>query len=128
MGRSRGGLTTKINTLVDAGGRSIALELTEGQAHDEHILLADRAYDSDALRHTLAELGAWANIRPMTGRTKHCLQRLGLPAAQCRRAFFSKMIHFRGVATRYDKRDHNFLASVKLAALRVWLRSYELVT
>jgi transposase len=34
MGRSRGGLTTKIHALVDANGNPIALKLTEGQAHD----------------------------------------------------------------------------------------------
>ena len=58
MGRSRGGLTTKIHALVDADGRPIALKLTEGQAHDGRsaddmletvrdgaILLADRASD-----------------------------------------------------------------------------------
>ena len=63
MGRSRGGLTTKIHAVVDANGNPIALKLSEGQAHDGRsaadmldtvgdgqILLADRAYDSDALR------------------------------------------------------------------------------
>lgn len=35
MGRSRGGLTTKIHALVDAIGRPILLKLTEGQAQDE---------------------------------------------------------------------------------------------
>ena len=62
MGRSRGVLTTKIHALVDTEGRPIRLKLTEGQAHygrsaadmfetlkAGHILLADRAYDSDAL-------------------------------------------------------------------------------
>ncbi|TWB10133.1 hypothetical protein FBZ99_1122 [Rhizobium sp. ERR 1071] len=34
MGRSRGGLTTKIHALVDADGRPIRLKLTAGQAHD----------------------------------------------------------------------------------------------
>ena len=34
MGRSRGGLTTKIHALVDANGLPVALKLTEGQAHD----------------------------------------------------------------------------------------------
>jgi hypothetical protein len=33
MGRSRGGLTTKIHALVDANGLPIAIKLTEGQAH-----------------------------------------------------------------------------------------------
>lgn len=83
MGRSRGGLTTKIHALVDAEGRPIRLKLTEGQAHDGrsaagmletveagHILLADRAYDSDALRAEMAARGAWANVRAMPNRVK----------------------------------------------------------
>ena len=82
MGRSRGGLTTKIHALVDAEGLPIALKLTEGQAHDGRsaqdmletlttgrILLADRAYDSDALRQSLLDRGAWANVKPMPNRT-----------------------------------------------------------
>ncbi len=34
------------------------------------VLLADRAYDSDALRSALADRGAWANIKPMPRRVK----------------------------------------------------------
>ena len=81
MGRSRGGLTTKIHAVVDANGNPFHLKLTEGQAHDGRsaddmlgsvgkgqTLLADRAYDSDALRNTLAERGAKANIKPMPNR------------------------------------------------------------
>ena len=34
MGRSRGGLTTKIHALVDANGLPVTLKLSEGQAHD----------------------------------------------------------------------------------------------
>jgi transposase len=81
MGRSRGGLTTKIHALVDACGLPIRLKITEGQAHDgrsaqdmidtverEDVLLADRAYDSNALRQTLAARGATANVKPMPNR------------------------------------------------------------
>jgi len=32
------------------------------------ILLADRAYDSDALRNSLSRRGAWANVKPMPNR------------------------------------------------------------
>jgi len=42
--------------------------------------------------------------------------------------FFNKLKHFRAVATRYDKRDDNFLASIQLASIRIWLRNYESVT
>ncbi len=136
MGRSRGGLTTKIHALVDANGLPIALKLTEGQAHDGksaadmleglgdgQILLADRGYDSDALREALNERGAWGNIKPMPGR-------INIPPFSAFlyryrnlvERFFSKLKHFRAVATRFEKHDANYLALVKLAASRIWMR------
>ena len=93
------------------------------------MLIADRAYDSDAIRARLAADGVWANIRPLGCRKE--------PPAFCRwvyrqrnevERFFNKLKHFRAVATRYDKNDDNFLASIQLASLRIWLRSYESVT
>ena len=42
--------------------------------------------------------------------------------------FFNRLKHFRAVATRYDKRDDNFLASIQLASIRIWLRHNESVT
>ena len=92
------------------------------------ILLADRAYDSDALREQMAQRGVWTNIpsRPnrlepppfseWVYRQRNAVER-----------FFNKLKHFRAVATRYDKRDDNYLASVKLASLRIWLRFNESV-
>lgn len=142
MGRSRGGLTTKIHALVDIEGRPIRLKLTEGQAHDGRsaadmfetvragtVLLGDRAYDSDGLRASLKDRGAWACIRPMP-------TRVNIPAfspwlyrqRNAVERFFNKLKHFRAVATRYDKRDDNFLASIQLASIRIWLRTYESVT
>ncbi len=142
MGRSRGGLTTKIHALVDAMGRPIRLKLTEGQAHDGRsagdmfdtveagtILLADRAYDSDELRDKLAARGAWGNIRPMPNRVRHPVFSPGVYRQRnAVERFFNKLKHFRAVATRYDKRDDNYLASGQLAAMRIWRRTYESVT
>ena len=39
--------------------------------------------------------------------------------------FFSKLKHFRRIATRYDKLAANFLAMAQLASVRLWLRAYE---
>lgn len=39
--------------------------------------------------------------------------------------FFSKLKHFRRVATRYAKLAANFLAMIQLASRRLWLRAYE---
>ena len=142
MGRSRGGLTAKIHAVVDADGLPIALKLTAGQAHDGRsaegmleslgtgdILLADRGYDSDTLRDQMAARGAWANIKPMPNRKN-------VPAFSAFlyryrnliERFFNRLKHFRAVATRYDKRDDNFLASIQLASIRIWLRHNESVT
>ena len=136
MGRSRGGLTTKIHAVVDANGNPIALKLSEGQAHDGRsaadllgtvragqILLADRGYDSDALRAAMAERGAWANIKPMPNRVNVPVFSAWL--YQWRNLverFFSKLKHFRAVATRFEKHDANYLALIKLAASRIWMR------
>jgi transposase len=142
MGRSRGGLTTKIHALVDAIGRPILLKLSEGQAHDGRsatdmydslragqTLLADRAYDSNALRQSLADRGALANIRLMPNRINLPDFDAGLYRKRNHvERFFNKLKHFRAIATRYDKRDDNFLASIQLASIRIWLRTNESVT
>jgi hypothetical protein len=38
---------------------------------------------------------------------------------------FNKIKQCRRIATRYDKLAANYLAFIKLAAIRIWLRSYE---
>ena len=35
---------------------------------------------------------------------------------------FSKLRQFRAVATRYDKRDYMYQATVDVASIRIWLR------
>lgn len=142
MGRSRGGLTTKIHALVDANGLPITLKLTAGQAHDGksaqgmlgtlsngHVLLADRAYDSDALRSDMIRRGVWPNIKPMPNRKQTPLfGKVMYKARNQVERFFNKIKHYRAIATRYDKRDDNFLASIHLASIRIWLRFNESVT
>jgi len=135
MGRSRGGLTTKIHALVDAEGRPVRLALTPGQAGDAPAaspllcalapgatLVADRAYDTDAIRRFAATRGAWANIPPRVIR-KDSFSFSGWVYRQRNliEPFFNRIKQFRGLATRYDRRPDNFLAALKLAAIRIWL-------
>jgi transposase len=67
IGRSRGGLTTKIHAVVDALGNPLRFILSPGQASDyteaealirdlpaEHVL-GDKGYDSKALRDTITK-------------------------------------------------------------------------
>ena len=42
--------------------------------------------------------------------------------------FFSKLEHYRAIATRHEKHDTNVLALAKLAATRIWLRVYTSVS
>ena len=94
------------------------------------ILMADRAYDRDALRHkhdgtrapgpTSGPCPAASNVpafSPFLYRYRNLVER-----------FFNKLKHFRAVATRYEKHAANYLALIKLAATRIWLRAYESVT
>ena len=136
MGRSKGGLTTKIHALVDANGLPILLKITPGQAHDGRsaadmldsltpgdVLLADRAYDSNALRADMEKRGVRANIRALKQRLRkpdfsHSLYKLRNAVER----FFSKIKHYRAIATRYEKHPENYLALIKLAAVRIWMR------
>jgi transposase len=135
MGRSRGGLTTKIHALVDADGRPIRLMLTAGQANDAPVaealledladgatLIADRAYDTNAIRALAAERGAWANIPPRSIRkASFSFSTWVYRQRNLVERFFNRIKQFRGLATRYDRRPENFLAALQLAAIRIWL-------
>ncbi len=137
MGRSRGGLTTKIHALVDAEGRPMRLELTPGQAHDGAmaavflpdlkpgtILLADRAYDSDAIRAEAKARSIWANIPPKRNRKASIsFSRWVYRQRNLVERFFNRIKQYRGIATRYDKCPLNFLAAVKLVSSLIWIRA-----
>jgi transposase len=142
MGRSRGGLTTKIHAVVDGNGLPVRLALTPGQDHDNALVtdllanlkphtmvLADRAYDADAIRKLVNEQDAFANIPPKRNRKDPvCFSPFLYKARNRIERFFNKMKHFRRIATRYDKLAANYLAALKLASVRLWLRAYESTT
>jgi transposase len=81
MGRSRGGLTSKIHAVVDTNGLPVHLALRPGEPHDNRLcsvllsallpqtmLLANRGYDADWIRELARQQGAWANIPPKRNR------------------------------------------------------------
>jgi transposase len=142
MGRSRGGLTSKIHAVVDRGGRPIRLALTTGEAHDNRLaakrssrlksgsmLLADRAFDADWIRTLVRLHGTWANIRPKRKRKEAlCCSPYLYRARNLVERFFNKIKHCRRVATRDDKLAANYLAFIQLASIRLWLRINEYTT
>jgi transposase len=122
-------LTTKIVALVDALGNLVGFVLLPGQRHDtvgvppliEGIafgaLLGDKAFDADWLRAELDDRGAAAVIPPKANRKA----RLDSDKAMYRwrhliENYFAKLKEFRAVATRYDKTDDSFRATINLAA------------
>jgi transposase len=93
------------------------------------ILIADRAYDSDLLRQNMTARGVFANIKPLARRLDKPAFSPFLYRSRNRvERFFNKLKHFRAVATRYEKHAANYLALVKLAATRIWMRAYESVS
>ncbi|MBY5699739.1 IS5 family transposase [Rhizobium leguminosarum] len=121
LGRSRGGLTTKIHLLVDTLGRPLRIIVTAGQVGDitqapallegqsGDTVLADKAYDSNAFRSVIADMGAKAVIASNRSRKiiiphDALVYKHGNRVERC----FNRMKHFRRFATRYDRRTIHF--------------------
>ena len=135
IGRSRGGQSTKIHTLVDALGNPIGFHLTGGEAHDlvgadellpdmeADRLIADKAFDADErVIKPLAAAGKTAVIPPKANRKlPRKFDRHTYAERHLIENFFAKLKQFRAIATRYDKTARNLLAAVHLAASVIWL-------
>ena len=135
IGRSRGGLSTKINVGVDALGNPVRFILTPGQVADilqaEDLisgfsfenLLADMGFDSDRFRGRIAEAGAQAVIPSSRVRSqtipydKHIYRDRNLVER-----FINKIKHFRRIATRYEKTAVSFASMLFLVGAMIWLR------
>ena len=135
IGRSRGGLTTKVHLVVDALGLALEFEVTEGQRHDivaapaliartkPRSLLADKAYDSDAFRELLSELGCEAVIPGRAKRTNPTDYDKELYKARSEvECTFNLLKQARRFATRYEKTIRNYVAVVALGCAMLWLR------
>lgn len=119
--------------MVDRRGHLLKLLVTAGQCGDapqaEPLLaglksgsvghvLADAAYDSDAIRKRVRRLGAKACIRPNPTRKR--VKRYSRGRYKNRNVierFFGGLKRYRRVATRYEKKAVNFAGFVWLAAL-----------
>lgn len=136
LGRSRGGFGTKVHAVVDGKGQPRVLGLSPGNAADctqaEALLaeieagmtvIADKAYDTNAILTQVAEAGATAVIPSRSNRTEQRpLDRNAYASRNLVERFFGRVKEFRRVSTRYDKRARNFLSAVILAATRYLLR------
>ena len=110
-----------IVTAGQVGDVTQAPALLEGQTGDA--VLADKAYDSNALRATIAKLGAEAVI-PSNRTRKIIIPHDAVAYKQRNRVerCFNRLKHFRRFATRYERRTIHFSGFVYLAATMLWLR------
>jgi transposase len=120
---------------VDTLGRPLKLILTPGQRGDAplapalldglspHRVLADKAYDSNALRNLIADMGAEAVI-PCNPTRKRLIP-YDFEAYKVRNTVercFNKLKHFRRIATRFDRKAAHFLSFIQIAAAIIWMR------
>jgi transposase len=118
----------------DGLGHPLRVRLTPGQWGDAPeaaalvvgltpgALVADAAYDSDALRAWAASVGAEAVIPPNRSRSLKPSYDEGLYAERNRiERFFGRLKRCRRVATRYEQTGRNYLAFVQLASTVVML-------
>jgi transposase len=129
IGRSKGGMTTKILALTDALGNLVRFVLLPGHRFDtvgvapliDGIafggLIADKAFDSNAIIADLNERGAKIVISQHPRRALP--MRLDAELYKWRHLienFFCKLKEFKRIAMRADKTDQSFAAIIHLAA------------
>lgn len=130
MGRTKGGLNTKIHAVVDTVGRPAALMVGAGNEADvsraQEILaevecgqlVGDKGYDSDELRQWLRNRSIQPCIPPRSNRLKpEPYSKAAYRKRHLIENFFEKLKRFRRVATRYDKLAVTFFGFVCLAAV-----------
>ncbi|MET4665516.1 transposase [Sphingomonas sp. PvP056] len=134
IGISRGGRNSKLHALTDGEGRPLRFLLTGGNVADcraadvllddlapRTIVLADKAYDSNATRDLIERQGAVPNIPSKANRRwKSCFSRSLYKGRNAVERMFCRLKDYRRIATRYDKLATNFLGAIYLVAAVTW--------
>jgi transposase len=136
IGKSRAGNTTKIHLAVDSYGLPIEFVITGGETHDSkaasdlieqlpptEAIIADKGYDSEAIREQIEKKGARAVIPRKSNsvigndgmdwtlyRYRHLVENA-----------FARLKQFRALATRYDKLKRIYESTVAMACGFLWL-------
>lgn len=134
MGRTKGGLNTKLAAVIEGGGRAVALGLVAGQRHDLHAIdpllpwlrrhraVADKGFDADTFRARLCRQRTRVCIPPKRTRRWPVAFHRGYYRYRHKvENFFGRIKRYRRVGTRYDKLAAVFLGFVQLAAVFDWL-------
>ena len=138
IGRSRGGLSTKIHLACDGLGYPLAFILTGGERGDatqatallrktikkDSACLLDCGYDSDAIRTFIVQSGGTAVIPQHPNRAglipmdkhiykeRHKVENL-----------FQKLKRFRRIASRFEMKTSHYAAMLSIACVLLWLKA-----
>lgn len=111
--------------------------LSEGEAHDvtaydllmeqrdsdPGVMLADKGYDSDAIRRDLRDRGTTPEIPTKRNRkVQHSVNQKIYALRSRIECFIGHLKEQRRIATRYDKTASSFLGFVLLGSIRIWIR------
>ncbi len=134
MGKSRGGLSTKIHAAVDSLGNPVRFILTAGQYSEikqadaliegfsADYVIADKGYDADSFIEVIESAEAIAVIPPRKNRRtaraydEHLYRERNLVER-----VFQKLKHYRRIATRYERLAVTYQAMLSLVATVIWL-------
>ena len=136
IGRTKGGLNSKLHAVCDGDGKPLILLLTKGQVSDyrggatilpalpkAHVLIADKGYDSDRFRKALFDL----DIAPCIPGRRNRKQPVDYDDDLYKRRnlierMFGRLKDWRRIATRYDRCAHTFMSAICIAATVIfWL-------
>ena len=135
IGKSVAGYTTKVSVAADSMARPVDFVVTEGQVHDSVVaqelvenlpqagnIIADKAYDSEAIREAIKANGS----NPVIPRKRNSRQK---NASFCKETYkirhkvenlFARLKHFRSISTRFEKLKRNYEGMLLLASIVVW--------
>lgn len=135
LGRSRGGLSTKIHITVDGLGNPLRFRLSAGQRHDitqaESLvagfvferLIADRGYAAQDFVDWLIEQGMEAVIPPhQLAKKAREYDRWWYRERHLVECFINKIKHFRRIFSRFEKLDVSYLGFLHFVGTLIWLR------
>jgi transposase len=136
IGRTKGGLNSKLHAVTDGEGRPIMLMLSEGQMSDHtgakllypHLpaaetLIADKGCESDEFRDAFAAKGITPCIPSRSNSIADIIYDNGLYKTRGRiEMMFGRLKDWRCVAMRYDRAAHTFVSAICIAAAVIfWL-------
>lgn len=146
LGRSKGGLSTKIHLRCEGNGKPVAFLLSVGERHEAVVfeqlmeqgtvkrsgvgrprlrpkrVVGDKGYSSGTIHRYLRRRGIRLTIprqsnEPRRGKFDKSIYRHRNLVERC----FNRLKQLRRIATRYEKNAQNYLAMLTLASILLWL-------